>query len=128
MGTTIRKRFDLPQVAAPGTAAKAELELDKHALRVAGLLLTADRDDMAYHRGALRVTVGGVELIPEGYHAKLLMSGLSVPPADRYLPVDAPAGNGKVAVHYTDHDNAAAPFTPYTVSIYVETELEDGNA
>lgn len=122
--TTIRKRFDLPAITASGESVKGEFELDKHATRVTGLLLTADRDDMLFHRGTVRVTVNSVEVIPEGYHAKLLMSGLDVAPAERYLPLDAPAGNLKVVANYTDHNNPIAVFAPYLVSLYMETELK----
>lgn len=128
MRNTIRKRHDLTAITSAGDTVKDEFALDKAAVRVTGLLLTADRDDMPYHRGAVRVMVNGSEVIPDGYHAKLLMSGLGVAPAHRYLPIDAPAGNLKVSVHYTDHDNPASVFAPYRVSLYIETELEgDGN-
>jgi hypothetical protein len=126
MPTTLRKRYDLPAITNAGESPRCELELDRDADRVTGLLVTADRDDMAYHRGTLRVSVAGVEVITEGHHAKLLMCGLNVAPADRYLPVDAPAGNLKVAVNYTDHPNPVAAFAPYTVSLYIETVLKEG--
>jgi hypothetical protein len=127
MGKLLRKRFDLDPITASGQIAKEEFNLDKDSERVKGILFTSDRDDMLYHRGTVSVHVSGEEVIPDEYHAKLLMSGLGVAPKDRYLPLDVPPGNGVVKVAYTDNNNPVLAFSAYNVSIYLEIETNDGN-
>ena len=125
MPKTLRKRFDLPGITFANATAKETYELEKHTTRLTGLLLTADRDDMLFHRGTVQILINGEEVIPDNYHAKLLMSGLGVSPKDRYLPLDLPPGNGIVKVSYQDSDNPSMPFAPYNVSVYLQTEIED---
>jgi hypothetical protein len=125
MKKTFRKRFDLDTIASSGMVAKEDFSLDKHTERVKGILLTADRDDMLYYRGTLQVLINGEEVIPDAYHAKLLMSGLGVAPKDRYFPLDLDPGNGIVKVAYTDTNNPALAHAPYNVSVYLEIETND---
>lgn len=124
---TLRKRFDLPTIQSATGTAKGEFELDKFTQRITGILLTSDRDEQLFHRGTIEVTLSGEEIVPDGYHAKLLMSGLGVAPKDRFLPLDLPPGNGMVKITYTDTINAGATFSPYQVFVYLETEIiKDG--
>ncbi|MEM6271427.1 MAG: hypothetical protein AAF998_18470 [Bacteroidota bacterium] len=125
MGKIIRKRYDLPLVQNAEKTAKGDFELDKHTARVRGMLLTSDRDEMLYHRGTVQILLNGEEVIPDQYHTRLLMSGLGVAPKDRYLPMDHAPGNGILKVVYTDNNSAVQVFDPYTVSVYLETELEE---
>ena len=125
MPNTLRRRIDLPPLTTSGESVRESYEIDKYASRITGLLVTADRDDLMYHRGNISVTINGEEVIPEDYHAKLLMSGLGVAPAARYFPTDLAPGNGMVKISYTDRDNPSAPFFPYQVSFYLQFDSED---
>lgn len=127
MARLLRKRFDLDPVTTSGQVVREEFNLDKDSSRVAGILVTATRDDQLYHRGTISVLVSGEEVIPEQYHAKLLMSGLGVAPKDRYLPLDVAPGNGVVKVAYTDNPNPALAFAAYNVSIYLEIVTDEGD-
>ena len=127
MARLLRKRYDLDPVTTSGQVVREEINLDKDSARVAGILVTANRDDQLYHRGTISVLVSGEEVIPEQYHAKLLMSGLGVAPKDRYLPIDVAPGNGVVKVAYTDNPNPALAFSAYNVSIYLEIETDEGD-
>ncbi len=124
MGNIQRRRYDLDTFTGGGTTVKADFELDKHVTRVKGILLTSDRDDQLYHRATVQVLINGEEVIPDEYHAKLLMSGLGVAPKDRYLPLDLEPGNGIVKVVVADNENPALAFSSYTVSVYLETIIE----
>ena len=69
--------------------------------------------------------LNGEEVIPEGYHGKLLMSGLGVAPDDRYLTLDLDPGNKVLKVVYIDFDNPLVTFANYNVSVYIEMELAE---
>lgn len=125
MNKTIRRRYDLSRLNSAGSTTKDDFELDKGTTRVRGLLLTSDRDEMLFYRGTIQIQINGEEVIPDDYHAKLLMSGLGVAPKDRYLPLDVEPGNGKVKITFSDHDHPTQIFDPYTTSLYLETEIED---
>ncbi|MEM0998423.1 MAG: hypothetical protein AAGN35_15290 [Bacteroidota bacterium] len=124
MGKIQRRRYDLEAFTSPTQTVKEDFELDKHVTRVRGILLTSDRDDQLYHRATVQILINGEEVIPDEYHAKLLMSGLGVAPKDRYLPLDLEPGNGIVKVAVTDNENPALAFSAYTVSVYLETIIE----
>lgn len=120
-----RKRFDLDPISAANAAVREEIELDKHAVRLKGIMLTADREDKLYHRGTLSLLVGGEEVFSEDYHARLLMSGLGVAPEDRFLPLDLELGNGLVKVNFKDNDHPTITHQPYTVSVYLELQYDE---
>jgi hypothetical protein len=124
MKKILRKRFDLPEITVAGADYKDEFELDKHATKIKGILITADREDKLYYRGTLQVILNGDEIIPENYHARLLMSGLGVNPNERFLTLNMDPGNAIMKVAYTDNVSSVAGFNSYTVSIYVEYEIE----
>lgn len=123
--TTIYKRFDLPTVTTANSTVKDQFELDKFTRRVKGILITADQDDQLYYRGTARVELDGCEVFPEDFHVKLLMSGLGVPPIDRYHPLDLDPGNMSLKVAYKDSDNPLAVFQGYTPSVYVKIEIDE---
>lgn len=125
MSTLIRKRFDLPPIQNANDKVNGEFELDKHATAVRGLLISANLDQLLFYRGRVEIGLNGQEVIPEDYHAKLLMSGLGVPPKDRYLPTNLEPGNGMFKVTFRDEDNLLAPFQAYQVSIYLEIEINE---
>lgn len=125
MEKRLKKRIEMDPVTTAGAALREEYELDKDTHRVSGILVTSNRDEMLFHRGRISVMIGGVEIIPEDYHVKLLMSGLSVPPQNRYLPLDAAPGNFKVKVTFRDTDSPTQSFDQYIPSIYLETTVRD---
>ena len=116
---TIIKRFDIQVDQALGQV-KAEFELEKTVERIGGLLLSADRDDLLFYRGSQKIEIGGREIFPEEYESKLLMSGISLKPNDRFFSLDAEPGNGMVSLAYQDSDHPQATFTPYRVSLYLK--------
>ena len=120
-----RNRYDLDPLASPNATVKEEIELDKHAVRLKGIMLTADREDKLYHRGVVSVSVGGEEVVSEDYHARLLMSGLGVAPENRFLPLDVDLGNGVVKVVCKDKDHPTITHQPYNVSVYLELEYDE---
>lgn len=126
MAKTEKNRHDIARITAESQVSREEFGLGSGTLKVTGILLVSDRDDLLYSRGTVQVAVSGEEVIPEGFHAKLLMSGLGVPPSQRFLPLDTLPGNGKVRVTYTDTPNPALPFAEYGVSLYLMTETDGG--
>lgn len=117
----IRKRYDL-QVTNNGREYREVRDLDKDTTRIRGILLVSDRDDLLFHRATAGINIGGREVFPGDYHARLLMSGLAVAPQQRYFPLDLEPGNFKLSVTLSDFDNPVASFSPYRVSVYLELE------
>ena len=120
---TIRKRFDV-SVSSSGELVKGDFELDKNVTGITGALLTADLEAKLYHRGTFRLLIGGEEIFPDGYHAKLLMSGLGVDPSNRYHFLNFDPGNGVVRLEVTDNTHPTEAFSAYTVSMYLQLEVE----
>ena len=120
----LRKRHDLAITTALMTV-REEFELDKHSKRVLGILVTADRDEMTFHRGTIGVILSGEEVIPEGHHTKLLMSGLGVAPDERFLSLDLLPGNGALKVAYTDNTHSVQPFAAHSVHVYLLIEIDE---
>jgi hypothetical protein len=122
----IKKRFDLP-IEVPGKVFIRNFELDKTIKAVKGVLVTSDKDDLLYYRGSQKIEINKEELFPENYESKLLMSGINVPPRQRYFDLGKiNPGNGSVRVTYSDTEDGRTPFSPYRVSIYLDCETEDG--
>ena len=120
----LRKRYDLDITTALSTV-RDEFELEKHALKVLGILVTADRDEMIFHRGTIGVILSGEEVIPDGHHTKLLMSGLGVAPDERFLSLDLLPGNGVLKVAYTDNAHGVQSFAAHSVHIYLLIEIDE---
>lgn len=125
MKTTIKKRFDIKIVVANSTVADT-FELDKTIVKVLGVLITSDKDDLLYYRGTQKIEINKQEYFPENYESKLLMSGISVPPKQRYYDLGgATPGNGRITLTYKDSDDGRTVFVPYRVSLYLDCEMED---
>lgn len=120
----LRKRYDLDITTALSTV-RDEFELEKHATKVLGILVTADRDEMIFHRGTIGVILSGEEVIPDGHHTKLLMSGLGVAPDERFLALDLLPGNGVLKIAYTDNAHIVQTFSAHSVHIYLLIEMDD---
>ncbi|MBS1636486.1 MAG: hypothetical protein JST26_11275 [Bacteroidetes bacterium] len=101
-------------------------ELEKNIVKVHGVLVTSDKDDLLYYRGTQKIEINKEEFFPDNYESKLLMSGINVTPKQRYYDIGGVApGNGRVQLTYKDLDDGRTVFTPYRVSLYLDCEMED---
>jgi hypothetical protein len=121
----VRKRYDI-QVTAANSIVSKSFELDKNIKGVRGVMVTSDKDDLLYYRGSQRIEINKEEYFPDNYESKLLMTGLNVPPKNRFYDLgNVKPGNGTVKVVFTDSDDGRTRFEPYRVSLYIDAEMED---
>lgn len=112
-------------VSNADTSYKHTFDLDKNIKLVTGLLMSANDPRTLFFRGSQRIEIDGKELFPEGYESKLLMSGISVPPNQRFFEIgDILAGNGEVKIQFKDESNDNAGFAPYKVMLTLKCELK----
>src|ERR1044072_8922420 len=105
MNQPIKKRFDLSVEAANETITKT-FELDKSIVLVKGILVSADKDDLLYYPGSQKIEINKQDYFPDGYESKLLMSGINVPPRQRFFDLgDVNSGNGAIKVTYKDNED-----------------------
>lgn len=120
-----KKRFDI-KILVANSGVNDTFELDKNIVKVHGILVTSDKDDLLYYRGTQKIEINKEEFFPENYESKLLMSGINVAPKQRYYDLGGVApGNGLVKITYKDLDDGRTVFTPYRVSLYLDCEMED---
>jgi hypothetical protein len=120
-----KKRFDI-KILVANSSVSDTFELDKNIVKVHGILVTSDKDDLLYYRGTQKVEINKEEFFPENYESKLLMSGINVAPKQRYYDLGGVApGNGLVKISYKDLDDGRTVFAPYRVSLYLDCEMED---
>ena len=121
----IHKSFSF-LVDTAGISYQKKFDLDKTVRIVRGLLMSSDDPRKLFFRGTQRIEISGDELYPEDYESKLLMSGISVAPNEKYLDLgnNVLAGNGEVKVLYKDANSVNAPFAPYKVMIVLKCELK----
>jgi len=92
-------------------------KLDNHA-KVVAVCLTSNQLAKVYYRGAVSLEVGGKEVFPKEFEAKMLLFELAVAPEERWITIDRDI-NGKVEIAYKDTDSPEAPFEqPYTLTMY----------
>lgn len=116
------KRFDIVVDQANKTFSK-NFELDKTITAIKGVLISSNREDLAYFRGEQKIEINKDEFFPENYESKLLMSGINVSPNSRYYNLGSVApGNGIIKVDYKDADDGRTVFAPYRVYVYVQYE------
>ncbi len=120
----VKKRYSFI-VDTPGTSYSKKFDLDKNIKLVRGILISSDKPDLLFFRGSQKITVNGEELFPEDYESKLLMSGISVPPDQKYADLGdgVIAGNGEVKISYKDSENSTTSFSSYEVNLYLMCEL-----
>jgi hypothetical protein len=120
----VKKRYSFT-VDTPSITYPKKFDLDKNVKLVKGILINSNKPSLLFYRGSQRIELSGEELFPEDYESKLLMSGISVPPDQKYADLgdDLLAGNGELKVQYKDTDNSSAPFEAYQVSVYLMCEL-----
>jgi hypothetical protein len=120
-----KKRFDIKITQANSTVSDT-FELEKNIVKVHGVLVTSDKDDLLYYRGTQKIEINKEEFFPDNYESKLLMSGINVSPKQRYYDLGGVApGNGRVQIVYKDLDDGRTRFEPYRVSLYLDCEMED---
>ncbi|HEX7412699.1 MAG TPA: hypothetical protein VF411_01545, partial [Bacteroidia bacterium] len=72
---------------------------DKNIVKVNGLLVTSDKDDILFYRGTQKIEINMEEYFPGNYESKLLMSGINVGLRQRYYDLGGVApGNGLVKI------------------------------
>ena len=120
----VKKRYSFI-VDTPSTSYSKKFDLVKNIKLVRGILISSDKPDLLFFRGSQKITVNGDELFPEDYESKLLMSGISVPPDQKYADLGdgVIAGNGEVKISYKDSENSTTSFSSYEVNMYLMCEL-----
>ena len=121
----LKKRYSFT-VDTANTSYPKKFDLDKNVKVVKGLLLSSGKPNQLFYRGSQKIEISGQEIFPDDYESRLLMTGLSVPPDNKYADLgdDVQAGNGEVKVYYKDTDNPLAPFDTYDVNLYLICEIE----
>ena len=120
-----KKRFDI-KIREANTTVSDTFELEKNIVKVHGVLVTSDKDDLLYYRGTQKIEINKEEFFPDNYESKLLMSGINVAPKQRYYDLGGVTpGNGRVQIVFKDLDDGRTRFEPYRVSLYLDCEMED---
>lgn len=124
-GKMIEKTYSFV-VDKADTPYSKKFDLDKNISTVHRLVLSSDNPKLLYFRGSQRLEISGDEIFPEDYESKLLMSGISVAPDEKFrtLGNGVVAGNGEIKVLYKDTENPNAAFTAYKVSLIFQCELK----
>lgn len=114
------------QVEGAGATLNKKFDLDKNVKLVHGILLSTDKPEQLFYRGSQRLEISGDEIFPEDFESKLLMSGLSVAPDDKYrtLGNGVVVGNGEVKIQYKDNPNPSTVFSTYKVIIVLQCEMK----
>lgn len=126
MANTVYRRFSFTVDTASQNYNK-KFDLDKNIVMVLALQVTSDHPELIYYRGTQRIEINGDEIFPEDYDSRLLMSGISVSPDERFVKLGggAIAGNGEIKVLYKDVANAAAVFQTYQFILVCLCELKN---
>lgn len=113
-------------VESQGAPVNKKFDLDKNVKLVHGIILSSDKPNLLFYRGSQRIEISGDEIFPEDFESKLLMSGIAVPPDQKYrsLGNGVIAGNGEVKIQFKDTPNPNASFTSYKVIIVLQCEMK----
>jgi hypothetical protein len=113
-------------VDTEGQPVNKKFDMDKNVKLVIGLQLSSDSPKHLFYRGSQRIELSGDELYPEDFESKALMSGIAVPPDEKYktLGDGVIPGNGELKIQFKDTPNPNAPFTPYKVNIILLCEMK----
>jgi hypothetical protein len=103
-----------------------KFDLDKNVSLIRGILLSSDKPNMLFYRGTQRIEISGDEIFPDDYESKLLMSGISVSPDQKFrtLGNGVVSGNGVVKIQYKDTINPSAVFAAYKVILVLQCEMK----
>lgn len=101
-------------------------EVDNAVVEIVGIGFSTDQEALMFHRGRIGLQINDQEVMPDTHEAKRLMTSVNTDLNQRYLTFEPPfdAGNQIVSVTYTDVSHSAAPFTPYTVTLYVRSNVK----
>jgi hypothetical protein len=115
------KQFDVV-VRTSNTNYKETFQLDKSVLAVTAVAMIADKEDLMYYRGSIKLEINKEEIFSEGYSVKRIMCLPTVSPNLRAFKIgDVPAGNGQIIFTYTDaSDGRTVGFSPYKVTLCVD--------
>ncbi len=123
MITRVKRRYDIQITSENGLHTKT-FELDKTIIKVHGLLLESNRDDLLFYRTTCKIELNREEIFPEGYAGKLLMTGVNVSPNDRYYTLGGlEPGNGTVRLECKDNTHPLIAFTAFRISLYLDCEI-----
>lgn len=113
-------------VESQGAPVNKKFDLDKNVKLVHGIILSSDKPNLLFYRGSQRIEISGDEIFPEDFESKMLMSGIAVPPDQKYrsLGNGVIAGNGEVKIQFKDTPNPNASFTSYKVIIILQCEMK----
>lgn len=113
-------------VESEGQTINKKFDLDKNVKLVNAILLSSDQPSHLFYRGSQRIEISGDEIFPEDFESKILMSGISVPPDQKYrtLGNGVVAGNGEIKIQYKDGNNANVSFCPYKVIIVLQCVMK----
>jgi len=125
MGRIVDKVYSFVVDAENGVFNK-KFDLDKNVKLVRGMLLSSDIPVALYYRGSQNLEISGDEILPEDYESKLLMTGLSVPPDEKFrtLGDGIIAGNGEIKIQFKDVPNPNIPFIAYKVLVTFQCEMK----
>jgi hypothetical protein len=119
-----KKKFNLLVTTANSTVSQT-FELEKTIVSIKGLLVNSNYNDLLYYRGSQRIEINKDEIFPDGYDSQLLMSGINLPPNERYYDLEGmKPGSGIVRIDYTDADDGRTAFTPYRVSLHLDVLMD----
>jgi hypothetical protein len=109
-----------------GQPVNKKFDLDKNVKVVHGIAISSDRPNLLFYRGSQRIELSGDELFPEDFESKMFMSGMAVPPDDKYksLGNGVITGNGELKIQFKDAPNPNAPFAPYKVILNLLCETK----
>jgi hypothetical protein len=120
------KDFDV-QITTAEQTVKKTFEVDKSVKLITHYTILSNREDLAYYRGTFRLEINKDEIVPENYSTKKIMCWASVSANDRLKSIGKrTAGNGLINFEYTDTNDGLTTFQPYTVTLSVEGEREEG--
>ncbi|HRJ29633.1 MAG: hypothetical protein KF725_03760 [Cyclobacteriaceae bacterium] len=113
-------------VDAEGQPVSKKFDLDKNVKVVHGIVMSSDKPNLLFYRGSQRIELSGEELYPEDFESKMFMSGLAVPPDQKYksLGNGVVAGNGELKIQFKDTHNPNAAFSAYKVIIGLLCEMK----
>ena len=61
-----KKRFDI-KIKEPNSTVSDTFELEKNIVKVHGVLVTSDKDDLLYYRGTQKIEINKEEFFPDNY-------------------------------------------------------------
>lgn len=121
----LKERFDI-LIDIPDKVVKGEWELDRNANILFGVAVTSDQEEQIYYRGSQKIQINDHELFPEDFESKLLMTGLSVSPNNRMVKLgNVKTGNNRVEVWFKDQNHPKVKFTPYRVTFYFFSKVDN---